>query len=132
MEPGNVRVAERTGEPGSMPLMHEFFEVIVKVDGRAEEAQVHQALGFAENGGVVMAQGLHCAPARVVLGCRPLRGNAHARDAERASSDVDIQLREGSPELVLTRNCTAWFEMGTLTDGKPVVVHPLEIKDKGA
>ena len=56
MEPGNVRVAERTGEPGSMPLMHEFFEVIVKVDGRAEEAQVHQALGFAENGGVIVAQ----------------------------------------------------------------------------
>jgi hypothetical protein len=79
--------------------VHEFFEVIVKVDGRAEEAQVHQALGFTENGGVIVAQGLHHVPARVVLGHRPLRGNAHTRDAENASSDADVQLREGAPEL---------------------------------
>ena len=125
-----MRMAERTGEPGSTLLVHEFFEVIVKVDGRAEEAQVYQALGFAENGGVIMVQGLYYAPARVVLGYRPLRGNAHTYDAENASSDADIQLREGAPELVLIRNCTAWFEMGSLTDGKPMVVHPLEIKER--
>jgi hypothetical protein len=130
MEPGNMRMAERPGEPGSTLLMHEFFEVIVKGDGRAEEAQVYQALGFAENGDVIMVKGLYYAPARVVLGYRPLRGNAHTYDAAHASSDADIQLREGAPELVLVRNCTAWFEMGALTDGKPMVVHPLEIKER--
>ena len=32
--------------------------------------------------------------------------------------------------VVLIRNCTAWFEMGSLTDGKLMVVHPLEIKER--
>jgi hypothetical protein len=76
-----MRMAERPGEPGSTLLMHEFFEVIVQGDGRAEEAQVYQALGFAENGDVIMVKGLYYAPARVVLGYRPLRGNAHTYDA---------------------------------------------------
>ena len=34
-------------------------------------------------------------------------------------------------ELVRVTNCTAWFNMGALTDGKPRVVHPDDIKERG-
>ena len=72
------RLAERPEEPGSVLLQHEFFEVIVKVDGRAAEAQVYQAMEFGENDdNLVMVKGMYYAPARVVLGYRRLRDNAH-------------------------------------------------------
>jgi len=129
-----------------MLLLNEFFEVVVKEDGRREEAQVYQCIGFSIGGapnegnldvnmvepnGHVQVQGVYYAPARVVLGYRRLPGNAHTYDEAQASSDTDIQLREGTPELVKITNCTAWFDMMALTDGKPHVAHPLDIKARG-
>ena len=126
------RLAERPEEPGSVLLQHEFFEVIVKVDGRAAEAQVYQAMEFGENDdNLVMVKGMYYAPARVVLGCRRLRDNAHTHDADEGSSDADVALREDAPELVQVTNCTAWFDVGALTDGKPMVVHPRDVKERG-
>ena len=43
-------MAERPCEPGSVLLLNEFFEVIVKEDGRREEAQVYQCIGFSIGG----------------------------------------------------------------------------------
>jgi hypothetical protein len=73
------------------------------------EAQVHQAMQFSEkNGAKVVVKGLHCAPARVVLGCRRLRGmcqdNVRTCDAKESSSDADVALRGNAPELAQIRN----------------------------
>jgi hypothetical protein len=88
-------VAERPCEPGSVLLLNEFFEVIVKEDGRREEARVWQCMGFSTGGapnegnldvnmvepnGRAQVQGACHAPARVVLGHRRLPGNAHTHD----------------------------------------------------
>ena len=129
-----MRVAERTLEPGATLLLHEFFEVNVKDTGRRAETQVYQATEFAVSGpaGVVMVKGVYYAEARKVLGYRTLRGGQHTYDAQESSSDADIMLREGCPELVRISNCVAWFDMAALTDGKPKVVHPEEVKERGA
>jgi hypothetical protein len=68
----DMRLAERPEEPGSVLLKHEFFfEVIVKEDGRAAEAQVCQAMEFSENDdSLVVVKGMCYAPARVALGHR--------------------------------------------------------------
>jgi hypothetical protein len=73
-------------------LLNEFFEVILKEDGRREEGQ---CIGFSRGGapnegnldvnmvepnGHVQVKGACCAPVRVVLGCRRLPGNAHTYD----------------------------------------------------
>jgi hypothetical protein len=42
-----------------------------------------------------------------------------------------VALRENTPELLQACNCTAWFEMGAPADGKPVVVHPRDVKERG-
>ena len=116
-----------------MLLQCEFFEVIVKEDGRAAEAQVYQAMEFSENeDNIVMVKGMYYAPARVVLGYRRLRDNAHTYDADEGSSDADVALRENAPELAQMTNCTAWFDVGALTDGKPMVVHPRDARCEGA
>ena len=132
MQRPNMRLAERPAEPGSVLLQYEFFEVIVKEDGRAAEAQVYQAMEFGLNEDLlVVVKGTHYAPARVVLGHRRLRDNAHTHDADEGSSDADVALREGAPKLAQVSNCTAWFEMGALTDGKPMVVHLRDVKERG-
>lgn len=140
-------MAERPCERGSMLLLNEFFEVIVKEKGQKDQAQVYQAVGFSVQGlnfdtdennrqaggsyNLTQVKGVYYAPAIVVLGYRRLPDNAHTYDDENASSDADLQLREGLKELVKISNCTAWFDMTTLTDGKPMVVHPLDIKTRG-
>jgi hypothetical protein len=79
-----------------------------------------------------MVKGAHCAEARKVLGHRMLRGGLRTYDAQESPSDAGIMLREGYPELVRVSNCVAWFDMAALTDGKPKVVHPEEVKERGA
>lgn len=122
-----------------MLLLREFFEVNVKVDGRKPETQVYQATEFAvgEHGAVgipssVVVKGTYYAKARVVLGYRSLRDGQHTHDTEASSSDADILLRDTpGGELVRVSNCTAWFNMADLTNGKPMVVHPQDIKERG-
>lgn len=130
-----MRVAERPLEPGSALLLYEFFEIYVKETGQAPEMQVYQATEFAETEGKVMVKGTCYAQARIVLGHRSLAGGRHTCDDAISSSDADATLREWAPELVRVTNCTAWFSMDSLVslfpNGKPMVVHPQEIKERG-
>jgi hypothetical protein len=73
---------------------------------------------------------MYYATARVVLGYRVQQGGRHTYDDEQSSSDADVLLRDGATELVRVTNCTAWYNMGALTDGKPRVVHPDDIKER--
>jgi hypothetical protein len=83
----------------------------------------------AEEG--VTVKGMYHATARIVLGRRGLPGGRHAHDDEKSSSDADVPLRDGATELVRVTNCTAWYNVGALTDGKPRVVHPDDMKERG-
>jgi hypothetical protein len=44
---------------------------------------------------------------------------------------ADVALRENAPELAQITNCTAQLDVGALTDGKPMVVHPRDVKERG-
>ena len=126
-----MRVAERVQEPGATLLLGEFFEVYVKEDGRQAETQIYQAMEFRDTEEGVTVKGMYYATARIVLGYRGLPGGRHTYDDEQSSSDADVLLRDGATELVRVTNCTAWYNMGALTDGKPRVVHPDDIKERG-
>ena len=115
-----------------MLLQHEFFEANVRVPGEGTQSQIWQALEFAvEEDGTTSVQGLYYARANIIRGRRPMPARTHTYDAENASEDADLALRGDAPELVKVVNCTAWFPMARLTDGKPRVVHPAEIKERG-
>jgi len=127
-----MKAAERTGEPGTMLLLHEFFEVNVRVSGQGTQSQIYQALEFAvEEDGTMAVRGQYYATANIIRGHRPAPARTHTYDAENAWEDADLALRDDAPELVKVVNCTAWFPMARLTDGKPRVVHPAEIKERG-
>ena len=127
-----MKAAERTGEPGTMLLLHEFFEVNVRVAGQGTKSQIYQALEFAvEEDGTTSVRGLYYAPANIIRAHRQAPARTHTCDAENAWEDADLALRDDAPELVKVVNCTAWFPMARLTDGKPRVVHPAEIKERG-
>ena len=42
-----MKAGVRTGEPGTMLLLHEFFEVNVRAPGKGTQSQIWQALEFA-------------------------------------------------------------------------------------
>ena len=115
-----------------MLLLHEFFEVNVRVPGQGTQSQIYQALEFAvEEDGTMAVRGQYYATANIIRGHRPAPARTHTYDAENAWEDADLALRDDAPELVKVVNCTAWFPMARLTDGKPRVVHPAEIKERG-
>jgi hypothetical protein len=105
----------------------------LRVPGKSAKSQTRQALEFAtqEEGTTTEVRGQCCATANITRGHRPAPARTHARDAESAWEDADLALRDDAPELVKVVNCTALFPMARLTDGKPRVVHPAEIKERG-
>ena len=136
-----MKAAERTGEPGTMLLLHDFFEVNVRVSGQGTQSQTRQALEFSvEEDGTTAVRGQCYATANTMRGHRPAPARTHTCDAENACAlepagapapELVKALRDDAPELVKVVNCTAWFPLARLTDGKPRVVHPAEIKERG-
>jgi hypothetical protein len=107
-----------------MLLLHDFFEVNVRVAGQGTQSQICQALEFAvEEDGTTSVRGLYHAPANITRACRNAPARTHTHDAENAWEDADLALRDDTPELVKVVNCTAWFPMARLTDGKPCRSH---------
>ena len=125
-----MRVAERVLEPGSTLLLHEFFEVWEKVKGRKPECLTYQAMEFQATADGIMVKGMCYANALVVLGYKRLADGQHTYDVQGASSDADIMLRGERPELVRVTNCVSWFSMALITNGKPKVVHPQDVKER--
>lgn len=126
-----MKSAERLGEPATMLFLYEFFEVNVRGEGQATRSQIYQALEFApqEDGSIHVKGQYYCLP-RYVRGHARVPAGTHTYDEASSSEDGDLALRDVAPELVMVDNCTAWFSMASLTDGKPRVVHPDAIKDR--
>ena len=127
-----MQSAERPREPGTMLLVGEFFEVNVRVEGAGTQTQIYQALEFeALQDGSIQVRGMYYAAALIVRLHRRAPPRTHTYDAVNAWEDGDLALRDDAKELLEVVNCTAWFPMSDLTDGKPRVVHPAEIKERG-
>ena len=126
-----MKAAERLGEPGTMLFLHEFFEVNVRGEGQGTSSQIYQALEFApQDDGSVHVKGQYYCHPKYVRGHARVPVGTHTYDEASSSEDGDLALRDVAPELVKVDNCTAWFSMASLTDGKPRVVHPDAIKDR--
>jgi hypothetical protein len=130
-------MAERPHEPGFMLLLNGVFEVVVKDDGRKEEAQVWKCIGFSACGVPVPDEGtldvnmvenngycrLYCAPApRVVLGCRRLPGNAHTYNGSVSlfRRRRSIKGRHTGAIIVEVTNCVELLCRNT-TDHSPIL-----------
>jgi hypothetical protein len=112
-----MKAAERTGEPGPMLLLYEFFEVNVRVSGQGTHSQTRQALELAvEEDGTTSARGLHHARANIIWGHRPAPARTYTCDAENAWEDADLALRDDAPELVKVVNSTL---CGLVSNGPP-------------
>ena len=127
-----MQSAERPREPGTMLLVGEFFEVNVRVEGAGTQTQIYQALEFeALQDGSIQVRGMYYAAALIVRLHRRAPPRTHTYDAVNAWEDGDLALRDDAKELLKVLNCTGWLLMTALTGGKPRVVHPAEMKERG-